>query len=486
MSGDSTGLSGPKTFINPDRVSKLGLHHLSGAAPTPSTSHSESSYRHDDSFHSRHDRENRDRDYRDERPSGRQGHGSHGIPRGGRSGHGRHGGHGSRSGPMRGQDFFGYDDTVRPRPRRTTSDWDKEPTQAQREYYQQYLQRTAYPPNIQKGTPRVVIDMNSRPVGGTSSMGSEERDAVDVTSSRGDTAANLATLSLLIGDGISNLGIGKNTPAFELPAMRPGVVMPINTHDRQACRVYVGGIDNRITEQQLREFMNDNLRRVEGRPAPEDPALEQERGLVSEVQMRQAYAFVEFYNKTDAEIALSMDGMILGHVLLRVKSPKEMLSYYAAHPPKKYKFQNAVPSTVENGPNKIFLGSIPRDKTDLEIREIVESIGKLSAFNLVKDTESGLSKGYAFFTYVEPNLTERAISVLNGYSLASGHKLSCSVAGCSPSPLPITSIPSQQISSSMQSHIQPSPFSGTPQGMNMGMNNPSMGMNMGYFGQNQY
>lgn len=45
------------------------------------------------------------------------------------------------------------------------------------------------------------------------------------------------------------------------------------------------------------------------------------------------------------------------------------------------------------------------------------SFGPLKAFNLVKDGATGLSKGYAFCEYVDPNVAQPAIQGLNGMQL---------------------------------------------------------------------
>lgn len=45
------------------------------------------------------------------------------------------------------------------------------------------------------------------------------------------------------------------------------------------------------------------------------------------------------------------------------------------------------------------------------------SFGQLRAFNLVKDSATGLSKGYAFCEYADVNITDQAIAGLNGMQL---------------------------------------------------------------------
>jgi len=53
----------------------------------------------------------------------------------------------------------------------------------------------------------------------------------------------------------------------------------------------------------------------------------------------------------------------------------------------------------------------------IQIRELLTSFGPLKAFNLVKDSATGLSKGYAFCEYVDPNITDQACAGLNGMQL---------------------------------------------------------------------
>lgn len=42
----------------------------------------------------------------------------------------------------------------------------------------------------------------------------------------------------------------------------------------------------------------------------------------------------------------------------------------------------------------------------LQVKELLASFGDLRAFNLVKDSATGLSKGYAFCEYVEIGITD--------------------------------------------------------------------------------
>jgi RNA recognition motif-containing protein len=51
------------------------------------------------------------------------------------------------------------------------------------------------------------------------------------------------------------------------------------------------------------------------------------------------------------------------------------------------------------------------------VKELLTSFGDLKAFNLVKDSGTGLSRGYAFFEYLDGSVTDAAIAGLNGMGL---------------------------------------------------------------------
>ena len=77
-----------------------------------------------------------------------------------------------------------------------------------------------------------------------------------------------------------------------------------------------------------------------------------------------------------------------------------------------------VGTNVTDGPNKIYIGSIPPQLTDDNVKEILSAFGQLKAFNLVRDPGSVLSKGYAFCEYTDASLTQVAIEGLNGLPVA--------------------------------------------------------------------
>lgn len=59
-----------------------------------------------------------------------------------------------------------------------------------------------------------------------------------------------------------------------------------------------------------------------------------------------------------------------------------------------------------------------------QVKELLMSFGQLRAFNLVKDSSTGLSKGYAFAEYVDISMTDQVnIHLKTGFILDVLYKL---------------------------------------------------------------
>jgi splicing factor U2AF subunit len=93
-----------------------------------------------------------------------------------------------------------------------------------------------------------------------------------------------------------------------------------------------------------------------------------------------------------------------------------------------------VSTNVPDGENKIFVGGLPAYLNEEQVQELLTTFGELKAFNLVRENGTGASKvrtptsgacccfltraqGFAFFEYVDPNVTEVAIPALDKMEL---------------------------------------------------------------------
>ncbi|ALC41330.1 U2af50 [Drosophila busckii] len=197
----------------------------------------------------------------------------------------------------------------------------------------------------------------------------------------------------------------------------------IATVTRQARRLYVGNIPFSTTNVDMMEFFNEKLQLLFDASAQVGNAI-----LSCQVNLDKNFAFLEFRSMDEATVAMSFDGILYRGQTLKIRRPHDY------HPvsfgnnleqPKARKF-NVLESGAEpvvisplvpDSPHKIYVGGLPICLEDEQVKELLVTFGQLRGFNLVKDTLTGLSKGYAFCEYADPSLTEQAIASLNGMQL---------------------------------------------------------------------
>ena len=146
---------------------------------------------------------------------------------------------------------------------------------------------------------------------------------------------------------------------------------------------------------------------------------------------------LEFRKREDADICLNLDGAKYSNQLrqaMRIYRCKRFVIYWndeinqGKNPAaeslgikaKETNFQDLSKGSVgDKGgapleDQRIFMGNIPQQMPEEEVRAMCESFGKLKSFNLIKDTtQVGINRGYAFFEYVDERAIDKAISGLN-------------------------------------------------------------------------
>ena len=76
---------------------------------------------------------------------------------------------------------------------------------------------------------------------------------------------------------------------------------------------------------------------------------------------------------------------------------------------------------------RIYVGNLAKSTTEDEIKALFVQEGEVTSVDLVKDRDSGLSKGFAFVTMTSQESADKAIAKFNAYSLA-GNELKVNVA----------------------------------------------------------
>ncbi|KAG6468239.1 hypothetical protein ZIOFF_072812 [Zingiber officinale] len=139
------------------------------------------------------------------------------------------------------------------------------------------------------------------------------------------------------------------------------------------------------------------------------------------------FAFVEMRSVEEASNAMSLDGIIFEGVSVKVRRPTDYNASLAAalgpSQPSPHLNLAAVGLSSSNtimgseGPDRIFVGGLPYYFADAQIRELLESFGPLRGLDLVKDRDTGNSKGYGFCVYQDPSVTDIACAALNGLKM---------------------------------------------------------------------
>ena len=182
---------------------------------------------------------------------------------------------------------------------------------------------------------------------------------------------------------------------------------------RQARRLYVGNIPFGVTEDGMMEFFNKQIRISGLAQAPGDPIL------AVQINLDKNFAFLEFRSTDETTAALAFDGINFMNQSLKIRRPTDFRPLPSAVDQKEATalVPNAMSVMILDSQHKIFVGGLPNYLNEDQVKELLTSFGSLRAFNLVKDSATGLSKGYAFAEYADLTVTDQAIAGLNGMHL---------------------------------------------------------------------
>ena len=76
---------------------------------------------------------------------------------------------------------------------------------------------------------------------------------------------------------------------------------------------------------------------------------------------------------------------------------------------------------------RIYVGNLSKSTREAEIKTLFENAGEVTSVELVKDRDSGQSKGFAFVNMTTQANADKAISMYNAFSL-SGNDLKVNIA----------------------------------------------------------
>ncbi|PJB67196.1 MAG: RNA-binding protein [Anaerolineae bacterium CG_4_9_14_3_um_filter_57_17] len=77
--------------------------------------------------------------------------------------------------------------------------------------------------------------------------------------------------------------------------------------------------------------------------------------------------------------------------------------------------------------NKLYVGNLPYSATEEELQVMFSKAGTVTSVAIIKDRDSGRSKGFAFVEMASADDAQKAISMLNGQDFA-GRPLTVNIA----------------------------------------------------------
>ena len=201
-------------------------------------------------------------------------------------------------------------------------------------------------------------------------------------------------------------------PATLVPET-PQAAVPVvgSTITRQARRLYVGNIPFGVSEEEMMDFFNQQMHLSGLAQADGNPIL------ASQVNLDKNFAFLEFRSIDETTQAMAFDGINFKGQSLKLRRPHDYQPMPGMSENPNFNVPGVVSTVVPDSPHKVFLGGLPNYLNEDQVKELLTSFGQLKAFNLVKDSATGLSKGYAFCEYVDVGITDQAIAGLNGMQL---------------------------------------------------------------------
>lgn len=227
--------------------------------------------------------------------------------------------------------------------------------------------------------------------------------------------------------GVPQMVPGMIQNMFPFGATQLGALplMPVQAMTQQATRharrVYVGGLPPLANEQTIATFFSQVMTAIGGNSAGPGDAV-----VNVYINHEKKFAFVEMRSVEEASNAMALDGIMFEGVSVRVRRPTDYNPSLAAalgpsqpSPHLNLAAVGLMPGVIggAEGPDRIFVGGLPYYFTEEQIRELLESFGPLRGFDLVKDRDTGNSKGYGFCVYQDPAVTDIACAALNGLKM---------------------------------------------------------------------
>lgn len=110
---------------------------------------------------------------------------------------------------------------------------------------------------------------------------------------------------------------------------------------------------------------------------------------------------------------------------LKIRRPVDYDKFPVVNPTKPIPKLNVsavgiISTQVEDSPYKLFIGGLPHEMQEDQVKNMLLRFGQLKSFYLVKERNDKNSKGYAFCEYMNEESTQACVGGLNNVTM--GHR----------------------------------------------------------------
>ncbi|XP_062917296.1 probable RNA-binding protein 23 [Mobula hypostoma] len=169
--------------------------------------------------------------------------------------------------------------------------------------------------------------------------------------------------------------------------------------ERDACTILCLQLSGQIRPGDLERFFS-SVGKVRDVKIISDRSSRRSKGI----------AYVEFYSVDSVPQAISLSGTKLLGVPIIIQASqaeKNRPDPGVGHP-----------QIAGDGPLRLYVGSLHANITQDMLRAIFTPFGKIDSLHLIKDPQTGISKGYGFVTFADSECARRALQQLQGFELA--------------------------------------------------------------------
>ncbi|KAL8272013.1 hypothetical protein Esti_004137 [Eimeria stiedai] len=224
--------------------------------------------------------------------------------------------------------------------------------------------------------------------------------------------------------------------AAHLAQPPPPPLRKTTTHaeaDRNARRLFVHNIPPGTTQADICGFFNGALLAVNAQTGFTDLAIAGDKPQLLPVekcdglQENGRFCFLELRSHEWVVLCLKLDGIAFNSNTLRVMRPKDYVLPPGGDPAKSILIpelervakqeENEVRASAppRQADCKLYIQNLPQEMGEDQVRDLLEQFGKLRVLNLIKNRQTGKHRGYGFFEYEDPDVTDQAIEALNGF-----------------------------------------------------------------------